>query len=251
MMEGVNGTPERLVEKKIIQIACSSFSIDSPKPQCAEQDQDQPGSPAPYPREEPKTIFARARVKEKNEHGCRKQRYEEAQRSLGEDSEEDEQREKQSMNDRYSFVQPCRVHCPRFTERQDDEQAHQHVHADSQGTNKKEPAGDRHQTSQVVTVSIHLVLCPRIYSLHNPQSRHKREERQQPHVMATGQPATQHDDPQIEGWLVSVWYPVVCEEEKRVVTQRLVSDAEITELIARCKVTQKHHRQHGQDDAYI
>ena len=167
MVEGIHCPVECLVEQQVVQILRTAFEPYLRKPQRTACAYDAPCSPAPVTTES-------LQLPPDNQKGKRRQqRNEDADRSLGEECQQDTKRKEQPVCRRIAC---SRIHAPEKVKRQRNEQTHEHIHAQKYRQSEKQPAGHQHQCCRCTPPFVQCGTYPAIHRKENSQCRKKREQ---------------------------------------------------------------------------
>ena len=195
MAEGVDAAVDGLVEHQIIEVIATRFMVGHAKPHGTSDGQYHPSAPVPHPAEVGKATFPN------DERDGNHQRNEQPQRPLGKQGHEKPQSHEPLFG---SDGMACGVQSPKGTQRQDDEQAHEHVHPDHYRGSGEIGSSEQHEHGGIKIPVRHRTLRPTVHDPDDGRGGQERQHAQCQHGVMTRQHAKKHDKPKIKRRLVGV-----------------------------------------------
>lgn len=222
MVERVDGTVDGLMEQQIVEIGIATFKADHSEPYTTENGQGQPCSDAPVAEE----LTDAAREEQKHCRGYQRNEY--AVRSLGKHSQKQVHRKQPSIGlARFLLIK----HFPEGMQCHDDEEGHEHIHAQYKRSADEEAARQQQDGGGFESSFPALLAGPAVQPVHDADGGKHGEQGQQPHPVRSREPFAQHHQPQIEWRLVGIGHAVIVEGEEGVVAQCFIGYAEIAQLV--------------------
>ncbi|MDD6472153.1 MAG: hypothetical protein PUF62_03845 [Bacteroidales bacterium] len=240
MMKRIDGPVQRLVKEQVFQIVLATLHIGGTEPQCATTSQEEPKAPSEHPA---KPLRPSLQQTEEHDRQNRNQKSDGALDKQGQEGVEGKQPPGPPDGSRRAIggSRKERVQC------QDDEQGHQHIHAQDDARAQEQAAREQHKpTGRTPCLTHpHIGRYPAVGQPYNHAGRQPGEQGEEPHDMSAEEPFAQHHDPQIQRRLVGIGYPVVRKGKETPVLQRLVGNAQVTQFVIRRHIAQAHGRQQG------